>query len=186
MIGPCAAGARQGARSTSNSTAPRSDRCRRHLMSMRTGSSAGSISITTSRSRSISIRCRSDCCVNRWTRASRRRRWKSSIAASWWRRICAVCGRIGRPRWPSTCPVRIGAIATGRMNGFCARPPPSATTPRRWSRSSCARARIPNRASAPASASSAWRSATTPNGWTPPARGRWRWARARTARWRRF
>ena len=72
------------------------------------------------------------------------------------RPICAACARIGRPRSPSTCRARTGATATGRMNGSCARPPRSATTPRRWSRSSCARARIPSRGSAPASASSGW------------------------------
>ena len=117
MIEPCAAGARQGARSTSNSTSPRSGRWRQCLMNMRTGSTAGSISITTSRLRSISIRYRSGCCGNRWTHASRRRQWRSSTAASWWRRMRAASARIARPRSPITCRVRTGVIATGRMNG---------------------------------------------------------------------
>ncbi len=39
------------------------------------------------------------------------------------------------------------------MSGSSAKPPRSAPIPRRWSRSSCARARIPSRGSAPASAS---------------------------------
>ena len=78
-----------------------------------------------------------------------------------------------------------GATATGRMSGSCEKPPRSATTPRRWSRSSCARARIPSRGSAPASAFSGWRRATTRIGWMAPVHGRWRWAPAHTVRSRR-
>src|SRR5438270_14080957 len=44
------------------------------------------------------------------------------------------------------------------------RPKRSALTPPCWSMSSCARGRIPSRASAPASASCAWSSAMVPNG----------------------
>jgi transposase len=124
-------------------------------------------------------------CAKKWRRASRQRRWRSSIAASWWRPICAACARISRPRSPSTCRVRIGATATGRTSGSSARPPRSATTPRPWPRSSCVRARIPSRGSAPASVSLGWRSATTPSGWMGPARGRWHWVPAPTARSRR-
>jgi len=63
------------------------------------------------------------------------------------------CARIGRPRSQNTCRVRTGATVTGRTSEFSARPRPSATTPQPWSRSSCVRARIPSRGSAPASAS---------------------------------
>ena len=52
-------------------------------------------------------------------------------------------------------------------------------------RSSCARARIPSRGSALASAFSAWPSATTPNGWMPHVREHWRSAPVHTARSRR-
>jgi hypothetical protein len=37
--------------------------------------------------------------------------------------ICATCARIDPPQWSSTCRVRIGAIATGRMSGTSAKPP---------------------------------------------------------------
>src|SRR5438270_1153055 len=40
--------------------------------------------------------------------------------------------RIGRPPSPSACPVRIGAIATGRMNASEPRPPRSAPIPPFW------------------------------------------------------
>ena len=73
------------------------------------------------------------------------------------------------PQWPSTCRVRTGATATGRMSGSSAKRPQSATTPRRWSRSCCVHARTQNKGSAPVSASSACANATAPNGWTPPA-----------------
>ena len=49
----------------------------------------------------------------------------------------------------------------------------SAQTPPCWSMSSCARARIPSRASAPASAFCVWSSAMAPNGSLPPAPARW-------------
>jgi hypothetical protein len=52
-------------------------------------------------------------------------------------------------------------------------------------RSSCARAHIPSRDSAPASAFSGWRRATTPSGWMAPVHGRWHWAPAHTVRSRR-
>ncbi len=47
-------------------------------------------------------------CARKSKRGSRRRPWKSSTAASWWPRIYAACGRIGRPRWRITCRVRTG------------------------------------------------------------------------------
>jgi hypothetical protein len=62
-----------------------------------------------------------------------------------------------------------------------AKPLRSATMPQRWSRSSCVRARIPNRGSAPASAFSDCASATAQSGWTPPVPRRSSWAPAPTA-----
>src|SRR6185437_1815015 len=50
---------------------------------------------------------------------------------------------------PTTCRAHTGATAIGRMSGSCEKLQPSVTTPRRWSRSSCARVRIPSRGSAP-------------------------------------
>ena len=46
----------------------------------------------------IEIRCLSGCCTKRSKPASRRRRWRSSTAASWSRPICAACAHIDRPR----------------------------------------------------------------------------------------
>jgi len=132
-----------------------------------------------------STRCRSGCCARRWRRASPPGRWRSFIAASWWRRICAACGRTGQPRLTSTCRARIGDTATGRTSASREKPRPSATTPQPWSRSFCARVRTPSRGSAPASASCGWPSAMTPNGSTAPAPARSPLARAHTARWRR-
>ena len=93
--------------------------------------------------------------------------------------------RIGRPRLPTTCRAHTAATATGHTSGSCERRQRLATTPRHWSRSSCVRARIPSRGSAPASASFGWCSATTPSDWMPPAHARSPWAPARTARSRR-
>jgi transposase len=128
----------------------------------------------------LSTRCRSGCCARKWRRGSPPKPWRSSTVASWSPRICATCDRIGPPLWTSTCRVRTGVTATGRMSGSSAKRPQSATTPRRWSRSCCVHARTPNRGSAPASASSACANATAPNGWTPPAPRRWRSAPAHT------
>jgi len=108
-----------------------------------------------------------------------------TIAASWSRPICAACALISRPRSPITCRARTGATATGRTSGSSEKPQRLATIPRRWLKSSCARAPILSRASAPASAFSGWRRATTLSGWMAPVHGRWRWAPAHTARsWR--
>ena len=76
------------------------------------------------------IRYRSGCFVNRWTRPSRRRRWSSSIAASWRRPMREASARIVQPQSPGTCRVRTGVIATGPTNGYCVRPVRSAPTPR--------------------------------------------------------
>ena len=131
---------------------------------------------------STTTACRTSCSARRSRRGSPRRRSRSSIAASGSPAISAALGRIGRPPSPSTCRVRIGATATGRTSASAARPPRSAPTPPPWSMSSCARGRIPSRASAPASAFSAWSSAMALSGSTPPAPARWCSARAPTTR----
>jgi hypothetical protein len=118
-------------------------------------------------------------------RASRPRRWRSSTAATCWPRICAVCARIGPPQWSSTCPVRTGASAIKRMSGSSAKPPRSAMTPQRWSRSCCVRARILSRGSVPESASSGCGNVTGWNVWMLPARRHWRSVPAPTALSRR-
>ena len=107
---------------------------------------------------------------------------ESSTAASASPAIAAACVRTSQPPLPSTCRVRIGAMASGRTSVSAARPNGPAPTPACWSMSSCARGRTPNRASAPASASCAWSSATAPRGSRPPAPARRRWAPAPTAR----
>ena len=117
--------------------------------------------------------CRTSCSARRSRRASPSRQSRSFIAANGSPAIAAACARIGRRLSPSTCPAPTGGIATGPTSASAMRPKRSARTPPCWSMSSCARGRIPSRASAPASASCVWSSAMAPSELMPPAPARW-------------
>ena len=86
-------------------------------------------------------------------RASRRARSRSSTTASGSPRTCARPRTASIRRCASTCRRATGAMPTGRRSASGGRPARSAATPRRWSRSSCGSAHTPSKASAPASAS---------------------------------
>jgi hypothetical protein len=76
-------------------------------------------------------------------------RWRPTTTP----RLCRR-GRIGRVTTSTSTGCRAtGAMPTGRRSACDGRPARSATTLRRWSRSSCASARTPSKGSAPVSAS---------------------------------
>jgi len=129
--GGIAAEGRHGGLCSSSSTVRRCCRCRRWPTSMPTGGAAGSGSTTTFRSTSTSTPCRTTCCARRSRRGSPPARSSCSTGASEWPAMSAVPAGT-RARWSSTCRVRIGATASGRMSASGARRPPSATTRRRW------------------------------------------------------
>jgi transposase len=62
-------------------------------------------------------------------RGSPRPRSRSSTVASASLATAAVCARTGRPPSPNTCPIRTGAIATGRTSASAAKLKQSAPTP---------------------------------------------------------
>ena len=143
-----------GARSSRSWTARRSSRCRPSPTSSPPGRNAGSGSTTTSRSRSTTTRCPMPVAREGLGARSPRARSNCSIAASGLRRMSRSSSNrkhtTVREHMPSShrryadwTPERLRRQA-GEIGS---------QTPRRWSRSSCASARTPSKASAPVSAS---------------------------------
>src|SRR5581483_9357964 len=95
--------------------------------------------------------------------------WNSSTAASASPATCDRCARAALPRCRSTCPRTTASGASGTQTGSDAGPTGRGLPPPSWSRRSWTLARIPSRATAPASGSCAWAKSTAPSGSKPPA-----------------
>ena len=143
---------------------------------------AGSGSTITSRSGSTTTRHRTRCCARRFGCGSRRAPSKCCMAASASPHMRGPHRTASTPLCASTCRRATSAMPIGHRSASSGTPARSGATPRRWSRSSCASAPTPSRASGPVSASSGWPRRTGPSVWKPPASGRSPSARAPTPR----
>jgi hypothetical protein len=118
------------------STVRRSTSCRASPIDTPSGNAAVSRPTTTSRSPTITTRCRSGCCARPSRRGSPTPRSRSSTRAFGLRAIRGRACVIGTRQYPSTCQARTAATRNGRRSASCARPPRSARPPSRWSKPS--------------------------------------------------